>query len=215
MVNAGTEQYLQECLRAGSALRSAARDLVLPDTYADSYGKLLLDRPLLIPADDIHFFGDDLRGLFRLLVSLPDRLFDGDLAGYCAAVSLDSRLSERWQAALIAFSVLFGLGDRAYSCSFHPWLISLVPQTSLPQANAFANSTMGIGQFAGPSIGVVLTTTGSAPNVWLTLAFACTVVTVLLSLLRIRTTKVRRTSSVTTSASPSSPGWPPARPSNQ
>jgi hypothetical protein len=94
MVNSGTELYLQDCLQAGSALRSAARDLVLPDAYADSYGKLLLDRPVLVPTEEVHAFGEDLRGLFRLLVSLPDRLFDGDLAAYCAAVSLDPRLSD-------------------------------------------------------------------------------------------------------------------------
>jgi len=82
--------------------------------------------------------------------------------------------------------VLFALGECAYSCSFHPWLISVVPDSELTRANALANSMMGIGQFAGPSIGVGLALSGSAPLVWLGLALCCTVVTVLTGLLAAR-----------------------------
>jgi hypothetical protein len=109
-------------------------------------------------------------------------------AGYAVAAALSFGSAELRLAGLIAFSALFGLGECAYSCSFHPWLISRVPPASLTQANALANSMMGIGQFSGPSIGVALAATGSAPNVWLTLTFACTVVTALLSSLRFRST---------------------------
>lgn len=83
---------------------------------------------------------------------------------------------------LLAFAVLFALGECAYSCSFHPWLISLVPDHELTRANALANSMMGIGQFAGPAVGVALAVTGDAPTVWLTLALSCTTLTALLGL---------------------------------
>ncbi|SDN52622.1 MFS transporter [Geodermatophilus sp. DSM 45219] len=83
---------------------------------------------------------------------------------------------------LLAFAVLFALGECAYSCSFHPWLISLVPDEELTRANALANSMMGIGQFAGPAVGVALAVTGDAPTVWLTLALSCTLLTALLAL---------------------------------
>jgi MFS family permease len=80
-------------------------------------------------------------------------------------------------AGLLAYAVLFALGECAYSASFHPWLISLVPDRDLTRANALVNSMMGIGNLAGPSIGVTLALTGSAPTVWLTLAACCAVVT--------------------------------------
>ena len=79
---------------------------------------------------------------------------------------------------LLGYAVLFALGECAYSASFHPWLISLVPERDLTRANALANSMMGIGNFAGPAIGVALALTGNAPTVWLTLAACCTAVAV-------------------------------------
>ncbi|MFW6692237.1 MFS transporter [Streptomyces sp. MAR4 CNX-425] len=84
---------------------------------------------------------------------------------------------------LLAFAVVFALGECAYSCSFHPWLISLVPDRELTRANALANSMMGVGNFAGPSIGVALVVTGNASAVWFGLGLCCTVITVAVGLL--------------------------------
>ncbi|MFI1568170.1 MFS transporter [Streptomyces sp. NPDC020490] len=78
-------------------------------------------------------------------------------------------------AGLLLYAVLFGLGECAYSCSFHPWLISMVSERELTRAAAMANSMMGAGKFAGPSIGVALAASGSATVVWLGLAAGCTV----------------------------------------
>ncbi|EWM18479.1 MULTISPECIES: MFS transporter [unclassified Kutzneria] len=99
------------------------------------------------------------------------------VAGYlCAAVASFGSYPLRL-TGLLAYAVLFALGECAYSASFHPWLISLVPDRDLTRANALVNSMMGIGNLAGPSIGVTLALTGSAPTVWLTLAACCAVVT--------------------------------------
>jgi hypothetical protein len=57
-------------------------------------------------------------------------------------------------AGLLLYGVLFAFGECAYSCSYHPWLISKVPDAELMRANALSNSMMGIGLFFGPSIGV-------------------------------------------------------------
>ncbi|HET7667814.1 MAG TPA: hypothetical protein VFK56_17445 [Mycobacterium sp.] len=76
-------------------------------------------------------------------------------------------------AGLLLYGVLFALGECAYSCSYHPWLISRVPDTELMRANALSNSMMGIGLFFGPSIGVALVGRGSASAVWLTLGVLC------------------------------------------
>jgi MFS family permease len=78
---------------------------------------------------------------------------------------------------LVAFATLFALGECAYSCSYHPWLISRVPDKDLTRANALSNSMMGVGLFAGPTIGVALVTTGSVVAVWLVLGALCTLVT--------------------------------------
>jgi hypothetical protein len=77
---------------------------------------------------------------------------------------------------LVAYAVLFAVGECAYSCSFHPWLISRVPEQELTRANAMANSMMGVGLFAGPTVGVALVSTGSATTVWLALAGLCAAV---------------------------------------
>jgi hypothetical protein len=76
-------------------------------------------------------------------------------------------------AGLLLYGVMFALGECAYSCSYHPWLISKVPDAELMRANALSNSMMGIGMFFGPSIGVGLVATGSASVVWLALGTLC------------------------------------------
>ncbi|MDT5034999.1 MAG: hypothetical protein QOE03_184 [Micromonosporaceae bacterium] len=77
---------------------------------------------------------------------------------------------------MLLYGAIFGLGECAYSCSYHPWLISKVPARELTRANALSNSTMGIGLFFGPSIGVALIGTGSSAAVWLTLGALCAAV---------------------------------------
>lgn len=74
---------------------------------------------------------------------------------------------------LLAYAVLFALGECAYSCSFHPWLISKVPDRELTRASALCNSMMGVGMFFGPSVGVLLIGSGHAAWVWLPLAALC------------------------------------------
>ncbi|WP_151775098.1 MFS transporter [Streptomyces abyssomicinicus] len=77
---------------------------------------------------------------------------------------------------LLAYAVFFALGECAYSCSFHPWLISKVPERELTRASALCNSMMGVGMFLGPSIGVGLIGLGEPALVWLPLAALCALV---------------------------------------
>ena len=93
MPNVTTKQYLIESANS-EPLRNAARGLRLPDVYARSYGQLQLDRPLFVPAREITAFGADLAAVFDILVSLPGRLFDGDLRRYCTALGMDDRLAD-------------------------------------------------------------------------------------------------------------------------
>ena len=104
-------------------------------------------------------------------------------------VGLPASAPHGWQlAGLLGFAVLFGLGECAYSCSFHPWLISMVPDHELARANALANSMMGIGNFMGPSIGIGLALSGNATVVWLGLGASCGFVTVAMGVLAAKRT---------------------------
>jgi MFS family permease len=128
------------------------------------------------------------RWVTRLLADLPEltglRIAIGLwVIGYLIAGVLAFGPFEIRLAGLLAYAALFALGECAYSCSFHPWLISMVPDSELTRANALSNSTMGIGQFAGPGVGVGLALSGSAPLVWFGLALCCTTVTLLAGVL--------------------------------
>lgn len=85
-----TERYVKAC-QADPDLRLALRQAPLPPLFADSFGKRLLSRPMFIEESAIRAFADDLATIFRLLVSLPARIFDGDMHRYCAAVGIPDR----------------------------------------------------------------------------------------------------------------------------
>jgi len=94
VLNAVTRQYIEGCLNPGSRLRSVATELELPGAFAKSYGQVQLDRPLFVPAKEISSFAADLAALFDLLVSLPARVFDGDLRRYCGAIGIEDPMAE-------------------------------------------------------------------------------------------------------------------------
>jgi MFS family permease len=98
------------------------------------------------------------------------------VAGYVIIGGFALAPAEVRVAGMLVYGAIFALGECAYSCSYHPWLISKVPDRELTRANALSNSMMGIGVFFGPSIGVILIGTGSAPTVWLLLALMCATV---------------------------------------
>lgn len=93
MANFLTEKYLSACTVAGSRLTTASSELPLPAAFERNFGGALLDRPLFVPRSEVYAFAADLASVFSLLCSLPDRLFDGDLARYCAALGVDERLA--------------------------------------------------------------------------------------------------------------------------
>ncbi|GAB1646568.1 hypothetical protein [Krasilnikovia sp. MM14-A1259] len=63
----------------------------LPPQFRAAYGPQLLSRPWFVRQQRMADFAEDLGRLFDLLASLPDRLFDGDIARYAAALGLDDR----------------------------------------------------------------------------------------------------------------------------
>ncbi|QFG23132.1 hypothetical protein [Actinomadura sp. WMMB 499] len=85
-----TAKYLDACA-ADPALRDVMASADLPEAFAEAWGKYLLPRPMFCDETAARRAAGDLAGLFRLLTSLPDRLFGGDVRAFCAALGMDER----------------------------------------------------------------------------------------------------------------------------
>lgn len=109
-MNSVTTQFLGQCYD-DRELRACVESAVYPPMFAASYGHLLLPRPMFVPDAVVRKFADDLAAVFRLLVSLPGRLFDGDIARYCAAVGINERLAALMTHGDTANPPLFGRSD--------------------------------------------------------------------------------------------------------
>lgn len=88
-----TRDYVERCAMR-SDLLNASQHLDLPKEYAASYGRLQLGRPIFASKLQINSFALDVMALHEILVSLPERAFDGDVGRYCAAIGLDPVLGE-------------------------------------------------------------------------------------------------------------------------
>ena len=91
MLNSVTQRYVDECRADGSALRDVVRRAPYPARFSEAYGGRMVDRPWFADEARLQRFADDLDAFLTLLLSLPRRLFDGDLRRYCAALGLDER----------------------------------------------------------------------------------------------------------------------------
>ena len=89
MIDHVTEAYVKECLEDGGELRGLVGRATFPPRYFECFGQRMMPRPFFVAEPEIRQAADDLRSVFEILVSLPDRLFDGDLDRYCAAVGFD------------------------------------------------------------------------------------------------------------------------------
>ncbi|MGW5424688.1 hypothetical protein [Streptomyces sp. NPDC003943] len=83
--------YVDECLGGNDGLRDASARAVLPPVFDGAWRPHLLSRPWFVQEEEIREFARDLEDLFELLVSLPDRLFDGDRTAYAAELGLAPR----------------------------------------------------------------------------------------------------------------------------
>lgn len=80
--------YNDECRATGSGLLGVTERVTLPPKLAAAHGAGQLARPFFVGRGEIADFTVDLTAFFRLLVELPERLFDGDLDRYCAGVGI-------------------------------------------------------------------------------------------------------------------------------
>ena len=79
------EQYNQQ-----TGLRHIAAEIDNHPSLSNWTGSYL-SRPMFIGHQEILDFGDDVMRIADLLISLPERLFDGDLGRYTAALGIDER----------------------------------------------------------------------------------------------------------------------------
>ncbi|OKJ63264.1 hypothetical protein AMK27_09945 [Streptomyces sp. CB02009] len=103
--------YVDECLGGNRGLAEAVARAALPPAFEEAWRAHLLPRPWFVRASDTAAFARDLEGLFELLVSLPLRLFDGDLDRYAAEVGIDPPLAALLRRGGSGVPARFGRAD--------------------------------------------------------------------------------------------------------
>ncbi|WP_051338090.1 hypothetical protein [Streptomyces flavidovirens] len=111
MENSATVRYLSESADPDSGLRTLTAQTTVPAEYDKAYGHVLLPRPIFVSEREIRAFADDLAAVFRTLVSLPRRCFDGDLARYGAAIGLPPELIEVMSEGATGDPLLYARAD--------------------------------------------------------------------------------------------------------
>ncbi|MFI5494179.1 hypothetical protein [Actinoplanes sp. NPDC051859] len=84
-----TDDYLQRCLGGDRGLLEAIAKAPFGAAFLAANEGHLLPRPLFVDEDVIGGFSADLGGFFDLLTSVPQRIFDGDVAAYCATLGME------------------------------------------------------------------------------------------------------------------------------
>jgi hypothetical protein len=98
MVNRVTEAYLAMSAEPESPFRTAGHRLPLVPSFGKVYGARQFARPLFVPEEQVRAAAADLARLLDLIMSLPDRLYGGDVARLCA----DLGMAERAAALAVA-----------------------------------------------------------------------------------------------------------------
>ncbi len=110
MLNRVTRCYVEQCL-TDPALRQAVSSARYPRLFDESYRRILLARPAFVQVQQARQAADDLAVVFRLLASLPRRLFGGDMASYCRAAGIGARLKAVMTRGGCREPALFGRSD--------------------------------------------------------------------------------------------------------
>ncbi|WP_395366276.1 hypothetical protein ACHGLA_34135 [Streptomyces sp. YH02] len=103
--------HVAECLGGNRGLAEAVARAELPPAFEEAWRAHMLPRPWFVRASETAAFARDLEGLFELLVSLPLRLFDGDLDRYAAEVGIDPTLAALLRRGGSGVPAKFGRAD--------------------------------------------------------------------------------------------------------
>ncbi|MGW3199176.1 hypothetical protein ACWDBD_32345 [Streptomyces sp. NPDC001118] len=110
MIDRVTQDYLDQCLGGNKELLGSVNAAPYGAALKAAYQKVLLPKPFFVPDSSVQACVRDLEAVFKLLVDLPVRLFEGDTRKYCEALGLDYRR----QALIQRFSgapTLYGRAD--------------------------------------------------------------------------------------------------------
>jgi hypothetical protein len=111
MTNHVTDAYIDECMSPDSRLRDVVKSCAFPQRYFECFGTRMMPRPFFISEQEIRGSAGDLADLFEILVSLPERLFDGDMERYCDELGIDKRRAALMQRFSGSRPTLFGRSD--------------------------------------------------------------------------------------------------------
>ncbi|MFD0888383.1 hypothetical protein ACFQ08_27945, partial [Streptosporangium algeriense] len=89
MTNRITELYNEELLRGGSPLAEIDLHDEERFPYLATLDRRYLTRPVFIGEGELNRFTDDVVGAVDILMSLPERLFDGDLDRLCRTLGVE------------------------------------------------------------------------------------------------------------------------------
>ncbi|MEK9520881.1 hypothetical protein ACIOMM_02730 [Streptomyces sp. NPDC087908] len=103
--------HVEQCRGGNLGLAEAVARAELPPAFEEAWRAHLLPRPWFVRAAETAAFARDLEGLFELLVSLPLRLFDGDLDRYAAEVGIHPALAVLLRRGGTGVPARFGRAD--------------------------------------------------------------------------------------------------------
>lgn len=106
-----TERYLKECAAPDSRLRAVVTRASFPPRYFEGTGTRMMARPFFVEETEIRRAADDMTAVFHLLLSLPQRLFGGDLAAFSRMLGFDERQTVLMRRLAGCPPQLFGRAD--------------------------------------------------------------------------------------------------------
>lgn len=83
-----TSEYLKRC-QANERFRSVMSTSHIPASFRNAFE--LLPRPFFADRKAMDVLGSDLKSIFDIIISLPERLFNDDINKYCSVIGLDEQ----------------------------------------------------------------------------------------------------------------------------
>ncbi|MER5208353.1 hypothetical protein [Streptomyces sp. NPDC002825] len=142
--------YVDECLRGDGGLATAVARAELPPAFEAAWRPYLLPRPWFVSASETAAFGRDLESLFDLLLSLPERLFDGDVERYAAELGLEPPLVALLRRAGSGVPTKLGRADAYHDgTGFKLLELNLGSEVGGLDLAVFNQSLLRVPEFAG------------------------------------------------------------------
>lgn len=95
----------------GGPLADLVRPELFPPAFWRCWGERMLPRPIVVPEATLARAAQDTLALFDLIAQLPERLFDGDLTRYGAALGIDQRRIDLLRRFPLAGRTRYGRAD--------------------------------------------------------------------------------------------------------